>query len=264
MADTNLLILAREFKALRTYVQEAIKMSVSPQKLQGEKGEQGVKGDTGAPGKAGKDGKDGINGLNGVNGKDGKDGEDGLDGVGIQNAYIDFDSSLVIVLTTGQEINAGFLSQEAKDTVMATFKQGASTLNELLPSQTGNTGKVLTTNGTSAYWATASGGGGGSGGVCSAWVNFNGTGTVAIRNQFNVSSITDNGVGTYTVNFTTNLLHANYATLVSAGPQSSAAFNYAVGNPEAIPPTVSGVRVAAERSDGAAADLSNFSVAVFS
>lgn len=163
MADTNLLILAREFKALRTYVQEAIKMSVSPQKLQGEKGEQGVKGDTGAPGKAGKDGKDGVNGLNGVNGKDGKDGEDGLDGVGIQNAYIDFDSSLVIVLTTGQEINAGFLSQEAKDTVMATFKQGASTLDELLPSQTGNTGKVLTTNGTSAYWATASGGGGGGG-----------------------------------------------------------------------------------------------------
>lgn len=44
-----------------------------------------------------------------------------------------------------------------------------------------------------------------------AWVNFNGTGTVAIRNSGNVSSITDNGVGDYTVNFTTSLPDANYA-----------------------------------------------------
>lgn len=100
--------------------------------------------------------------------------------------------------------------------------------------------------------------------LCRAWVNFNGTGTVAIRSSFNVSSITDDGVGLYTVNFTTSLPSANYATLVSAGPQSSLAFNYAVGNPETATPTVSSVQVTAERSDGAAADLSNFSVAVFS
>jgi hypothetical protein len=43
-----------------------------------------------------------------------------------------------------------------------------------------------------------------------AWVNFNGTGTVAIRASYNVSSITDNGVGDYTVNFTTALADANY------------------------------------------------------
>lgn len=161
MADTNLLILAREFKALRTRVQEVLKMPVGPQGLQGEKGEQGVKGETGAPGKNGKDGKDGVNGLNGsngVNGADGKDGKDGLNGVGVQNAYIDFDNSLVIVLTSGQEINAGFLSQETKDAVVATFKQGASTLNELLPVQTGNAGKYLTTDGTTTSWATVAGG----------------------------------------------------------------------------------------------------------
>lgn len=46
--------------------------------------------------------------------------------------------------------------------------------------------------------------------MATAWVNFNGTGTVAIRDQFNVSSITDNGVGDYTVNFTTSLADANY------------------------------------------------------
>jgi hypothetical protein len=46
--------------------------------------------------------------------------------------------------------------------------------------------------------------------LCKAWVNFNGTGTVAIRASYNVSSITDNGVGNYTVNFTTALVDANY------------------------------------------------------
>lgn len=46
---------------------------------------------------------------------------------------------------------------------------------------------------------------------CRAWVNFNGTGTVAIRGNGNVSSITDNGVGDYTVNFTTAMPDANYA-----------------------------------------------------
>jgi hypothetical protein len=46
-----------------------------------------------------------------------------------------------------------------------------------------------------------------------AWVNFNGTGTVAIRGSGNVSSITDNGTGDYTVNFTTAFPNANYTVL---------------------------------------------------
>jgi hypothetical protein len=53
--------------------------------------------------------------------------------------------------------------------------------------------------------------------LCKAWVNFNGTGTVAIRASYNVSSITDNGVGDYTVNFTTALADANYAVAWSFG-----------------------------------------------
>jgi hypothetical protein len=44
-----------------------------------------------------------------------------------------------------------------------------------------------------------------------SWINFNGTGTPAIRASLNVSSITDNGSGDYTVNFTTALADANYA-----------------------------------------------------
>jgi len=67
---------------------------------------------------SGKDGKDGKDGKNGVDGKDGKDGisitgpkgdngADGVDGVGVQDAYIDFDGSLIIKLTDGTELNVG-------------------------------------------------------------------------------------------------------------------------------------------------------------
>jgi hypothetical protein len=51
--------------------------------------------------------------------------------------------------------------------------------------------------------------------TCRAWVNFNGTGTVAIRASFNVSSITDNGTGDYTVNFTNAMPDANYSGCVN-------------------------------------------------
>jgi hypothetical protein len=50
---------------------------------------------------------------------------------------------------------------------------------------------------------------------CRAWVNFNGTGTVAIRASGNVSSITDNGTGDYTVNFTTAMPDANYSCILT-------------------------------------------------
>jgi hypothetical protein len=48
---------------------------------------------------------------------------------------------------------------------------------------------------------------------CRAWVNFNGTGTPAIRASGNVSSITDNGTGNYTANFTTAMPDVNYSTV---------------------------------------------------
>jgi len=56
---------------------------------------------------------------------------------------------------------------------------------------------------------------------CRAWVNFNGTGTVAIRGSGNISSITDNGVGDYTLNFTTATADANYSLVASTGNNSN-------------------------------------------
>lgn len=54
-----------------------------------------------------------------------------------------------------------------------------------------------------------------------AWVNFNGTGTVAIRASGNVSSITDNNTGDYTVNFTTAMPDANYSAVAMCGSNSA-------------------------------------------
>ena len=68
---------------------------------------------------------------------------------------------------------------------------------------------------------------------CRAWVNFNGTGTVAIRASGNVSSITDNATGQYTVNFTTAMPDANYAGVMfnnaQAGTSGIAFSNLYVG-----------------------------------
>ena len=55
-------------------------------------------------------------------------------------------------------------------------------------------------------------------GSAKAWVNFNGTGVVAIRASFNVSSITDNGTGRYAVNFTTAMADANYCYTYGGKP----------------------------------------------
>ena len=53
-------------------------------------------------------------------------------------------------------------------------------------------------------------------GIIRAWVNFNGTGTIAARASSNVSSLTDNGTGDYTVNFTTAMTDANYSLQCTA------------------------------------------------
>ena len=63
--------------------------------------------------------------------------------------------------------------------------------------------------------------------ACRAWVNFNGTGTVAIRASGNVSSIVDNGVGDYTVNFITAMEDENYGTDLTVGRDANALNNAA-------------------------------------
>ena len=54
-------------------------------------------------------------------------------------------------------------------------------------------------------------------GRAKAWVNFNGEGSISIRDNFNVSSITDNATGEYTLNFTNAMPNANYCFAGSIG-----------------------------------------------
>jgi hypothetical protein len=77
--------------------------------------------------------------------------------------------------------------------------------------------------------------------ACRAWVNFNGTGTVSIRASGNVSSITDSGLGDYTVNFTTAMPDANYAIVGTAIAQSTSHGFLTIR--QGIEPTNSAVRV---------------------
>lgn len=66
--------------------------------------------------------------------------------------------------------------------------------------------------------------------ACRAWVNFNGTGTVAIRASGNVSSVTDSGVGLYTVNFTTAMQDVNYSAVANYNMANTAVTNDNSGN----------------------------------
>lgn len=95
--------------------------------------------------------------------------------------------------------------------------------------------------------------------ACRAWVNFNGTGTVAIRASGNVSSITDNGVGNYTVNFTDAMSDANYATVTQGvNAAGTEAWPFA-----AITRLASSVRITNKPPGYGAEDAQEVSVAVF-
>jgi uncharacterized protein (AIM24 family) len=97
----------------------------------------------------------------------------------------------------------------------AEIYQGPTSNNALIFEENGSERMRIDTSGNllfnSGYGSVATAYG------CRAWVNFNGTGTVAIRASGNVSSITDNGTGDYTVNFTTAMPDVNYSIVGSTG-----------------------------------------------
>jgi len=100
-------------------------------------------------------------------------------------------------------------------------------------------------------------------GVCRAWVNFNGTSTVAIRASFNVTSITDNGTGDYTVNFTSALVDANYAVEATGNTNVTTGGGNFFNAPAYQAPSTSAVRVATFNQGGSNTDMQYVNVAVF-
>ena len=92
---------------------------------------------------------------------------------------------------------------------------------------------------------------------CRAWVNFNGTGTVAIRASGNVSSITDTGTGRYTVNFTTAMPDANYAVTSLSDGDGYVQINNGVAY------STTAIAIGANNMSNAGTDRAYVSVAVF-
>ena len=97
---------------------------------------------------------------------------------------------------------------------------------------------------------------------CRAWVNFNGTGTVAIRASGNVTSITDNGTGDYTINFTTAMPDINYSYSGFGGQNIDGGYIQVSRN---AAPTTSALRIEAGSIPGVfnPRDASYVTVAVF-
>jgi hypothetical protein len=104
-------------------------------------------------------------------------------------------------------------------------------------------------------------------GSAKAWVNFNGSFTVSIRASYNVSSITDNGDGLYTVNFTNALSDANYCAVIGTSlstANNGMITNLFTDNSTTIAPTTSGFRLmTALRSNGVPFDCAYLTAAVF-
>jgi hypothetical protein len=104
---------------------------------------------------------------------------------------------------------------------------------------------------------------------CRAWVNFDGTNafspnpsTTAIRASGNVSSITDNGTGDYTVNFTTAMPDANYGFFGTCGRNTSSSDSIVNENVSVVP-TTTAVRFGTTTGAGSLTDMSYVNVAIF-
>jgi hypothetical protein len=98
--------------------------------------------------------------------------------------------------------------------------------------------------------------------ACRAWVDFNGTGTVSIRASGNVSSITDNGTGDYTINFAVSM-PSNYAVVALAGQPTSGTLANVVGRYASSSTSVSVVVKSVQASTTGPQDNEFMYVAIF-
>jgi hypothetical protein len=158
-------------------------------------------------------------------------------------AYYDF----------GRDGTDGFFGFSGAQTTFSGYKWSVSAGTEVM--RITNGGNLQFNSGYGSV-ATAYG--------CRAWVNFNGTGTVAIRASGNVTSITDNGTGEYTVNLTTALTDANYSVVGSCGTGAAGNDDFNLTTNYNAAPTTSAVRIGSQRANsGVATDAAYISLAIF-
>lgn len=145
----------------------------------------------------------------------------------------------VVGLATQAETNAGTDDERAVT---------PATLKSTFPIQTKS---ALNASGNAPIYA------------CRAWVNFNGTGTVSIRSSGNVSSITDNGVADYSINFINAMPDSNYSVVGNCGDSTYGADGTAVNTNHGAVPTTTSCRILLKNVGGSMVDKNYVSIAVF-
>ncbi len=131
------------------------------------------------------------------------------------------DTKLAQITTASKvKLSAVVIASQAQGDVI--YASDATTLTRL---GAGTDGQFLKTQGAGAnpVWATVSAGTGTTENVIKGWINFNGTGVIAINDSYNVTSITDNATGDYTVTWDTDFANTSYAVagMVQAGDSIS-------------------------------------------
>jgi len=200
----------------------------------GDTGAQGPQGDTGAQGPQGDTGPKGDTGAQGPQGPSGTSSSVGLiqpsagstanDGIKFPNdpgggggdtAWIRY------FAYSGEDTNLEIgVSNDGYNDSINLVTPGGVGINRQTPSATLDVnGTIKATN---YYYSDGSPIQAGS---AKAWVNFNGVGTATIRASYNVSSVTRNGNGDYTVNFTTSMPNTNYCTQITSGWTSGVDFS---------------------------------------
>ena len=191
-----------------------------------------------------------INGDNGaVSGTAGLKSSSDVTGV----LALQTNGTTAISISTGQVVTLTNALAVASGGTGVTTSTGSGSVvlgtSPTLTTPTLNSAQVATVSGTAPLYMTR------------AWVNFNGSGTVAIRSSGNVSSITDVAVGRYTVNFTTAMSDANYSSIGSGGNGDVGSRPIVITNDTAN--TASGCSIAVMNVAANLGDYAYISVSIF-
>ena len=182
-----------------------------------------------------------------------------LNGVSVLSTAVgntDYDTPIYIgSYSTSQYFN-GYLDELRVTKGIARYTSNFTPQTTQFLDSAGDANSNVVVNSTATGFAIGTGGINGAQ-LAKAWVNFNGTGTVAIRDSYNVSSITDNGTGNYTVNYSTAFSNANYCVNASVR-------NFSVIAASGGSITTTGVTVNTNNASMTSEDTSYVFVSIFS